>query len=126
MNDYILKASRLIGEIQQLSILVHLQTEMGCEVEFTSSVAQVDFQMAPTKEIFKQRFEKVKPEEIISSQFYINETQYRNNDDLKKQKTLTRLLKIKRLLINALKERNIDYGKLDYTIETIEYKRYVI
>ncbi|MFJ5713158.1 hypothetical protein [Neobacillus sp. NPDC093127] len=126
MNDYILKASRLIGEIQQLAVLVHLQTEMGCEIRFSSHVAQVTFHMAPTKEIFKNRYHDVSPEELIHSEFYIDVTEYRNNDELKKQKTLTKLLKIKRLLINSLKEKGIDYGKLDYTIETVEYKRYVI
>jgi hypothetical protein len=126
MNDYILKVSRLIGEIQQLSILVHMQTEVACEVEFSCEVTQVDFQMAPTKEIFSQRFKPVKPEELISSKFYIAVDDWRNNDELKRQKTLTKLLKIKRLLINTLKAKGIDYGKLDYTIETVKYKRYVI
>jgi hypothetical protein len=127
MNDYILKASRLIGEIQQLSVLVHMQTEMGCEVKFSSNVAEVDFKMAPTKEIFHNRFKPVKPEELTISRFYIDiKAGYRNDNDLNQQKTLTKLLKIKRLLINALKAKGIDYGKLDYTIETVEYKRYVI
>jgi hypothetical protein len=126
MNDYILKASRLIGEIQQLSVLVHMQTEIGCEVGFSSNVAGFRFQMAPTKEIFKNRFKDVVPEELIQSEFYIQVCEWLNNDELKRQKTLTKLLKIKRLLIDTLKARNIDYGKLDYTIETVEYKRYVI
>ena len=126
MNDYILKASRLIGEIQQLSVLVHMQTEMGCEVRFTSNVAEVSFWLSPTKDSFKKRFNEILPEEIIYSEFYTNVTEYRNNDELKKQRTLTKLLKIKRLLIKALKEKGIDYGTLDYTIETVEYKRYVI
>lgn len=127
MNDYILKASRLIGEIQQLSILVHMQTEMGCEVNFSSNVAEFTFQFTPTKEIFKKRFNEIPPEELIESQFYVNvKAGIRNDTELKQQRTLTKLLKIKRLLINALKEKGIDYGKLDYTIETVEYKRYVI
>jgi hypothetical protein len=127
LNDYILKASRLIGEIQQLSVLVHMQTEMGCEVRFSSNVAEVDYFFTPTKEIFKQRFDELPPEQLIRTSFYINEKEgIRNDTELKRQKTLTRLLKIKRLLINALKEKGIDYGKLDYTIQTIEYKRYVI
>jgi hypothetical protein len=126
MNDYILKASRLIGEIQQLSVLVHMKTEIGCETEFSSNVAEFNFQMAPTKELFKQRFEPVKPEELIQSRFYLKVNEWFNNDEIKRQKTLTKLLKVKRLLINALKVKGIDYGKLDYTIETVEYKRYVI
>jgi len=126
MNDYILKASRLIGEIQQLAVLVHMQTEMGCEVRFSSHVAEVSFWLAPTKDSFKKRFNGILPEEIIYSEFYINVTEYQNNDELKKQRTLTKLLKIKRLLIKSLKEKGIDYGTLDYTIETVEYKRYVI
>ncbi|MBO0961487.1 hypothetical protein J1P26_17410 [Neobacillus sp. MM2021_6] len=125
MNDYILKASRLIGEIQQLSILVHMQTEMGCEVDYSSNVAEVMFWLAPTKEAFKKRFKDIVPEEILHTSFYIRYETW-NNTESKQQKTLTKLLKIKRLLINALKEKNIDYGTLDYTIETVEYKRYVI
>lgn len=125
MNDYILKASRLIGEIQQLAVLVHMQTEMGCEVNFTSNVAEFTLCLAPTKEIFEKRFQKMVPEEIIKTSFYIH-PDYWNNTEQKQQRTLTKLLKIKRLLINALKEKGIDYGKLDYTIETVEYKRYVI
>jgi hypothetical protein len=127
MNDYILKASRLIGEIQQLSVLVHMQTEMGCEFRFTSHVAEVEFFFAPTKELFDQRFNRFPPEQLIRTDFYINEKEgIRNDTELEKQGTLTKLLKIKRLLINALKEKGIDYGKLDYTIKTVEYKQYVI
>lgn len=124
MNDFILKASRLVGEIQQLSVLVHMQTECGCQVDFSSHVAKFYFKLAPTKEIFGKRHERLKPDELIQSEFYISE--YWNSDDLAKQKTLTKLLKIKRLLINTLRDKGIDYGKLDYTIETVEYKRYVI
>lgn len=126
MNDYILKASRLIGEIQQLTVLVHMHTEIGCETQFSSNVAEFTFRMAPTKEIFKQRFEPVTPEELIKSRFYIDIKEFLNDSEPKRQRTLTKLLKIKRLLINALKVKGIDYGKLDYTIETVEYKRYVI
>jgi|SRR5690606_7553846 len=126
MNDFILKASRLIGEIQQLSVLVHMQTEMGCQFDFRSHVASVEFDLTPTKEIFNKRHNEIPPEELISSNFYIKVNKYWNSDDQAKQKTLARLLKIKRLLVNALKERGIDYGKLDYTIETVEYKQYVI
>jgi ribosome biogenesis protein Tsr3 len=126
MNDYILKASRLIGEIQQLSVLVNLQTEMGCQFEFRSHVAKVDFVMAPNKDTFENRHISNASEEIISSAFYIDVDGHWNSTELKQQKTLTKLLKIKRLLINALKEKGINYGKLDYTIETVEYKRYVI
>lgn len=47
MIDYILKASRLIGEIQQLAVLVHIQTEIKCKFEFTSHVQEVEFLAAP-------------------------------------------------------------------------------
>jgi len=126
MSDYILKASRLIGEIQQLSVLVHMQTEMGCQFEFKSHVSEVSFRFAPTKEIFKNRFEEVLPEELIKSGFYIEVSEYRNRNESEQQYTLKKLMKIKRLLVDSLKERNIDYGTLDYTIETIKYKQYVI
>lgn len=126
MNDYILRASRLIGEIQQLTILVHMQTEMGCKMTFSSHVAEFTFHLAPTKEIFNDRFKDVIPEELVRSQFYIKQDKYFNNNDFKRQQTLTKLLKIKRMLISSLKNKGIDYGKLDYTIETVEYKRYVI
>lgn len=126
MNDYILKASRLIGEIQQLAVLVHMQTENACEVRFNANVNQVEFYFAPTKEIFENRFKEIPPEQLIHTEFYISITKNWNNNASKQQNTLKKLLKIKRMLIDALKGNGIDYGTLDYTIETIEYKRYVI
>jgi hypothetical protein len=122
--DYYLKASRLIGEIQQLAVLVHIQTEMGCEVRFHSNVSEFKFYFAPTKEIFKNRFGELPPEQLIETGVYVGLDW--NGTELKQQKTLKKLMRIKRLLVNSLKEKNIDYGKLDYTIETIEYKQYVI
>lgn len=121
MDDYILKASRLIGEIQQLAVLVHMQTELACEFNFSSNVSCVEFTLAPNKKIFKNRFEQIVPEEIIQSRFYTDD-----NTESKQQNTLKKLFKVKRLLIGVLKEKKIDYGTLDYTIETVEYKRYVI
>ncbi|MER2057334.1 MAG: hypothetical protein ABTA16_00840 [Niallia sp.] len=122
--DYILKTSRLIGEIQQLAVLIHLQTEMGCEVRFHSHVAEFEFYFAPTKKIFKKRFGEVPPEQLILTDFYVGLNWNETEED--QQETLKKLMKIKRLLVNSLKEKCIDYGTLDYTIETIEYKQYVI
>lgn len=122
--DYYLKASRLIGEIQQLAVLVHLQTEMGCELRFASHVDLVEFHFAPNEEMFAKRFGELPPEQLIVTEFYVGLDW--NDTELKQQKTLKKLMKIKRMLVNSLKEKCIDYGKLDYTIETIEYKQYVI
>ncbi|MGI8351718.1 hypothetical protein NiCM35_18345 [Niallia circulans] len=122
--DYYLKASRLIGEIQQLAVLIHLQTEMGCEVRFHSHVEEFEFYFAPNKEMFVKRYGELPPEQLIVTEFYVGLNW--NETGLKQQKTLKKLMRIKRMLVNSLKEKNIDYGKLDYTIETIEYKQYVI
>ncbi|MCE4051990.1 hypothetical protein [Bacillus sp. Au-Bac7] len=125
MNDYILKVSRLIGEIQQLAVLVHIQTEIKCKFEFTSHVQEIEFLAAPSEGVFDKRFDYPRPEELIESSFYIGVVTW-NETEKDQQRTIKKLLKIKRFLKNALKEKRINYGALDYSIETVEYKRYVI
>ncbi|MCL9637753.1 hypothetical protein L2095_23695 [Bacillus zanthoxyli] len=117
-TDYLLKVSRLIGEIQHLSTVVHLATEMEAEIKYSSHVNMIEFIFAPTQKIFEERFEISKPEELIIEILWLNHTS--ENEVTKK------LLNIKRLLKQALINKGIDYGKLDYTIETVEYKRYIV
>lgn len=116
--NYSFQVSRLIGEVHHLSALVDLATDMKSEIKYSSHVNLIEFIFAPTQEIYNKRFERLEPDKLIHEQMWIGTTD--------ENKILKKLMKIKLFLKNALKEKDVDYGKLDYTIETVEYKRYIV
>ncbi|EKN67842.1 hypothetical protein P9E76_01720 [Schinkia azotoformans] len=120
--DFNLTVSRLIGEIQQLGTMITLCTEMIVEVEFRPHVKWTTVRIYKDDESFKKKIDGVESGFIYVS----TEEKYFNDTPEKQQFTIKRLMKIKRQLINILKEKQINYGKLDYTIKTVEYKQYVI
>ena len=117
-TDYLLQVSRLIGEIQHLSTVVHLATEMASDFDYLPYVKKVDFYFAPTKEMYEKRFESLQDEKVIKEELWMG-IEHENY-------VIKKLMGIKRFLKSALKENGVDYGKLDYTIETVEYKRYIV
>ncbi|WP_241475427.1 hypothetical protein [Priestia flexa] len=119
-TNYLLQVSRLVGEIQHLSTLVTLLTDMKSEVEYSSNVNKFSFVFAPTEEVFKKRFLAVPPDRLIEVEFYVKHDYPGENYIIKE------LFKVKRFLKDALRNKGVDYGKLDYTTEMIEYTKYII
>lgn len=120
-DEFYLKVSRLSGEIMQLGTLLTLSTEFFVKVEFSAHVEWM------TVGIYEKYDDYTEKENGIESGFIsLSIDEYRNDTPERKQKTIARLMRIKRMLINILKEKQIDYGKLDYTIQSVEYKQYVI
>lgn len=118
-QEFNLRVSRLAGEITQLAALITLETEMRVYVRFSANVNQIEVAIHPNG------YTELYGEEEIRNGLYLDTISW-NNNDVSKQKTIKKLMKIKWYLINILKEKKIDYGIIDYSIETVEYKRYVI
>lgn len=124
--NFNLKASRLVGEIQQLAVLINLETEMVCAVDYSPHVNKFEFSLCPDKETYMNRNATYNLDQVIESEFYLSSTDYWNDTQEKKEKSITKLIKIKRMLIKTIKSKGIDLKNPDLTHEQVVYQKLVI
>lgn len=118
--EFRLYVSRLVGEITHLATLIDLTTDLTTGIDYAGHVDQFTLNLAENREDFRN----YKGKTNISSELYV--AGWSADTKEAKEHKISRLLKMKRKLKNILRDKGIDYGKLDYTIETVEYKKYVI
>ncbi|MDN6291538.1 MAG: hypothetical protein L0J35_00530 [Tetragenococcus halophilus] len=112
-KDLTLQRAKLAGEITTIAALI----TNSCEVDvFTNYSGHVDiFRVKIYPEGWSSR---CKVNEEITMECWIGG----ECDSF----SLIDLYKIKRQLVQILKDKNIDYDRLDYTTETVTYKKYYL
>ncbi len=117
--DNHLTVAKLVGEITTLSYLIQNFTDCALDTRYSGFVNQVDVRIAGSH----QDFMDSSSERLVTEQFYL--TEFRSTG-VPSKTIVTRLLKVKASLLKILEDKQIDYKSLGYTIETVEYKRYLL
>lgn len=112
-KDLTLQRAKLAGEITTLAALITNSTEMDVFVQYSAHVDNLEI------DLYQNGWKSDRNRKnTLSYSCYIGEKQ--------DPYSLKELYKIKRQLVQILKDKKINYKKLDYTTETTTYKKYYL
>lgn len=112
-KDLTLQRAKLAGEITTLAALITNSTEMDVFVQYSAHVDNLEI------DLYQNGWESDRnSKNTLSYSCYIGEKQ--------DPYSLKELYKIKRQLVQILKDKNVDYDRLDYTTETVTYEKYYL
>lgn len=113
-----LKVASLIGEIQGLGYMVNAFTNYCVFVRYAGHVDRIEVHISASKEKYNDYV--VEGDVSANPDFY-----YKNFERGNAEAVMIELTKLKYQLRKILREKKIDYSKLDYEIEEVRHYKLV-